>query len=612
MKFNRLKPKILFTIDAIIVFVTCYIIYYLIPRCEIQQSEFDFHVFLSHIFVIIFSTALSQFIMKSYKNIWKYAEYLEYIKFMLGVILGFLIYFLTNYFLFSKKTSAIFSIASCSVSILLMLLVRFLYKKYRTKLFNMTRNKLPIAIIGAGGAGVLLFNEILYNKSTNYSVRCFIDDDPDKIGKKIRNIMVYGPIDCFNDIIKEISVSEVIVAIPSLTEQRKKEILEIVTKADVKVKILQDLISILQNGSNLLSSVRDFKIEELIGRQSASFDESEIKSYLNQKTIMVTGGGGSIGSELCRQIAKSNPKRLIIIDNYENNAYDIQQELCAKYKDSLNLSVEIASVQDKEKIDILFEKYRPEIIFHAAAHKHVPFMEDCTDEAIKNNIFGTYHTVHAAHRYHAKKFVLISTDKAVNPTSMMGASKRVSEMIVQSMKEVSATSYVTVRFGNVLGSNGSVIPLFKRQIQQGGPVTITDKRAYRYFMTISEAAQLVLRACTMNSHSETYVLDMGQPINILSLAENLIRLMGYIPYTEIPIVEIGMRPGEKLYEELLMHNDDLSETENAKIFIEKHHTISQEEIETILEKLRKALETKDMEKIKEALMEAVPTFQKNS
>ena len=612
MKFNRLKPKILFTIDAIIVFVTCYIIYYLIPRCEIQQSEFGFHVFLSHIFVIIFSTALSQFIMKSYKNIWKYAEYLEYIKFMLGVILGFLIYFLTNYFLFSKKTSAIFSIASCSVSILLMLLVRFLYKKYRTKLFNMTRNKLPIAIIGAGGAGVLLFNEILYNKSTNYSVRCFIDDDPDKIGKKIRNIMVYGPIDCFNDIIKEISVSEVIVAIPSLTEQRKKEILEIVTKADVKVKILQDLISILQNGSNLLSSVRDFKIEELIGRQSASFDESEIKSYLNQKTIMVTGGGGSIGSELCRQIAKSNPKRLIIIDNYENNAYDIQQELCAKYKDSLNLSVEIASVQDKEKIDILFEKYRPEIIFHAAAHKHVPFMEDCTDEAIKNNIFGTYHTVHAAHRYHAKKFVLISTDKAVNPTSMMGASKRVSEMIVQSMKEVSATSYVTVRFGNVLGSNGSVIPLFKRQIQQGGPVTITDKRAYRYFMTISEAAQLVLRACTMNSHSETYVLDMGQPINILSLAENLIRLMGYIPYTEIPIVEIGMRPGEKLYEELLMHNDDLSETENAKIFIEKHHTISQEEIETILEKLRKALETKDMEKIKEALMEAVPTFQKNS
>ena len=274
-------------------------------------------------------------------------------------------------------------------------------------------------------------------------------------------------------------------AIPSLIEERKKEILEKVTKSNIKVKILPDLISILQNGHKLLSSVRDFKVDELIGRKSISFDETEINSYLNKKTIMVTGGGGSIGSELCRQIAKSGPKHLIIIDNYENNAFSIQQELISKYKDSLKLTVEIASVQDKDKIDLLFERYRPDIIFHAAAHKHVPFMEDCTDEAIKNNIFGTYNTVHAAHKYNAKKFVLISTDKAVNPTSMMGASKRVCEMIVQSMKGISSTDYVTVRFGNVLGSNGSVIPLFRQQIEQGGPVTITDKRAYRYFMTIS-------------------------------------------------------------------------------------------------------------------------------
>jgi FlaA1/EpsC-like NDP-sugar epimerase len=377
------------------------------------------------------------------------------------------------------------------------------------------------------------------------------------------------------------------------------------------VKILPDLISILQNGPNLLSSVREFKVEELIGRKTVSFDESQINSYLNNKTIMVTGGGGSIGSELCRQIARSGPKHLIIIDNYENNAFDIQQELVTKYGASLRLSVEIASVQDKDKIEALFDRYRPEIIFHAAAHKHVPFMEDCTDEAIKNNIFGTYNTVHAAHHFHAGKFVLISTDKAVNPTSMMGASKRVCEMIVQSMKDVSDTNYITVRFGNVLGSNGSVIPLFKRQIEQGGPVTITDKRAYRYFMTISEAAQLVLRACSMNSQSETYVLDMGQPVNILTLAENLIRLMGYIPYKDIPIEEIGIRQGEKLYEELLMHNDDLSETENAKIFIEKHYPISQEGIEAKLQDLRKALETKDIKQIKNALIKAVPTFQKN-
>lgn len=612
MKLNKFKAKLLFIIDIFIVFITCYILYYWIPYGRLVQFvKSDFLMFLKHISIILLFITISQFLLKSYNSIWKYAEYNEYIKLMLGVILGFSLYYPVNYFLFTINTTLIFTISSCSVSILLMLLLRFLYRRYRRYILNKSRKKMPLAIIGAGSAGVLLLNEIIYNAKTNYSACCFIDDDINKIGKKIRGLMVYGPIDRFNDIVKEIPVSEVIVAIPSLIEERKKEILEKVTKSNIKVKILPDLISILQNGHNLLSSIRDFKVDELIGRKSISFDETEINSYLNKKTIMVTGGGGSIGSELCRQIAKSGPKHLIIIDNYENNAFSIQQELISKYKDSLKLTVEIASVQDKDKIDLLFERYRPDIIFHAAAHKHVPFMEDCTDEAIKNNIFGTYNTVHAAHKYNAKKFVLISTDKAVNPTSMMGASKRVCEMIVQSMKGTSSTDYVTVRFGNVLGSNGSVIPLFRQQIEQGGPVTITDKRAYRYFMTISEASQLVLRACSMKSQSETYVLDMGQPVNILKLAENLIRLMGHIPYTEIPIKEIGIRPGEKLYEELLMHNDDLSETENAKIFIEKHYTISQDEIETILENLRKALETKDKSLIKEALIMAVPTFIKS-
>jgi len=612
MKLNRLKPKILFTIDAFIVFITSYIIYYWMPSgSQNHENRLDIMVFLSHVFVILISIILCQLIIKTHKIIWKYAEYNDYLKLMIGVIGGFLLYIIANYFLFTSKTSLIFSICSCAVSILLMLLMRFFYRRYRIYLFNMSRNKLPLAIIGAGSAGVLLFNEILYNKKTNYSVSYFIDDDIDKIGKRIRNVMVYGPVNRFNEIIKELPVSQVIIAIPSLTEQRKREILEIVSKSDIKVKILPDLISILQNGAKLLSAVREFKVEELIGRKSVSFDEDQINTYLNKKTIMVTGGGGSIGSELCRQIARSGPKHLIIVDNYENNAFDIQQELISQYNDSLKLSVEIASVQDKDKIEALFGRYRPEIIFHAAAHKHVSFMEDCTDEAIKNNIFGTYYTVHAAHRFQAKKFVLISTDKAVNPTSMMGASKRVCEMIVQSMKDVSATNYITVRFGNVLGSNGSVIPLFRRQIEQGGPVTITDKRAYRYFMTISEAAQLVLRACSMDSQSETYVLDMGQPVNILSLAENLIRLMGYIPYKDIPIEEIGIRQGEKLYEELLMHNDDLSETENAKIFIEKHYPMSQEEIEEKLKILRKALETKDLAQIKEALIATVPTFRKS-
>jgi FlaA1/EpsC-like NDP-sugar epimerase len=404
-------------------------------------------------------------------------------------------------------------------------------------------------------------------------------------------------------------VREVIIAIPSLSEKRKLQILKILSKSNLRVMILPDLLAILQEGkNNLLASARELKIDSLLGRDLVSFDQKEINLFINSKVIIVTGGGGSIGSELCRQIAKFNPSKLIIIDNYENNAYDIQQELLYEYKDKLNLIVEIASVQDKEKIEQLFEYYKPQIVFHAAAHKHVPFMEQCPDEAIKNNIFGTYNTIYAAHNWNVEKFVLISTDKAVNPTSIMGATKRVCEMIVQSMNNISKTEYVTVRFGNVLGSNGSVIPLFIRQIEHGGPVTITDKRAYRYFMTIPEAAQLVLRAGSMASHSEIYVLDMGQPVNILTLAENLIKLLGYLPYTEIPIKEIGIRPGEKLNEELLMQSDKLIETENHKIFIEKQMTILPDEIEEKLGLLKASLETKDIQTIRQTLEEIVPTF----
>jgi len=351
----------------------------------------------------------------------------------------------------------------------------------------------------------------------------------------------------------------------------------------------------------------DFKVDDLLGRDCVSFDKKERDKFFNNKVIMVTGGGGSIGSELCRQIAQSKPTQLIIIDYYENNAYDIQQELIYDYKNKLNLAVEIATIQDKTKIEQLFERYRPQIVFHAAAHKHVPFMESCPDEAIRNNIFGTYNMVHAANKWNVEKFVLISTDKAVNPTSIMGASKRMCEMIIQSMKTISKTEYVAVRFGNVLGSNGSVIPLFKRQIEHGGPITITDKRVFRYFMTISEAAQLVLRAGSMKSDSEIYVLDMGRPVSILKLAEKLIRLLGHIPYTEIPIKEIGMRPGEKLNEELFMH-EDLVKTENQKIYIEKQKSISYEEIEKKIELLNQALETKDIDLIRQSLINIIPSF----
>ena len=349
-------------------------------------------------------------------------------------------------------------------------------------------------------------------------------------------------------------------------------------------------------------------MEDLLGREPVQLNMERVDSFLSGRTVLVTGGGGSIGSELCRQIAKHHPKKLIIVDIYENNAYDIQQELHRTYGDALNLRVEIASVRDKERIYGIFESLRPEIVFHAAAHKHVPLMENCPAEAIKNNIFGTYHVVRAAEKFGARKFVMISTDKAVNPTNIMGATKRFCEMILQSRTE-STTEFCAVRFGNVLGSNGSVVPLFKKQIEEGGPVTITDKRIIRYFMTIPEAAQLVLEAGAMAKQSQIFVLDMGEPVKILDLAENLIRLSGLEPYRDIEIREIGLRPGEKLYEELLMKSETLTKTENSKIFVEQQQYIDPDEIMRDLLFLDRAV-TEDFnnEELTDILRGMIPTY----
>lgn len=605
----KYRKQIIFTIDIIIIIISCCFLFFLLP-IETGMKDQGITFLLTHIIIMLLWISLCQYLLGTYNNIWRYAEGTEYVKLMLGVTFGFFIYTIMNQLILSNKTTIIFSIAACSVSNFIMLLIRFLYRGYRRYFRRIPNNMISLAIIGAGNVGVRLLEEIQNNPKSNYQIYCFFDDSREKIGKKIRGIKVLGPIDKFNDLIKNTPVNEVIIAIPSLSDESKNKILKTVSKTNIRVKVLPDVFFILQNGvNNLISCAHDFNIDDLLGRESVSFDQKEIDQFLNNKIIMVTGGGGSIGSELCRQIAKSNPSRLVIIDYYENNAYDIQQELFYKYKDKLNLVVEIASVQDKDKLEQLFKRYKPQIVFHTAAHKHVPFMEDCPDEAIKNNIFGTYNTVHAANRWNVEKFVLISSDKAVNPTSMMGASKRMCEMIVQSLKHISKTEYVTVRFGNVLGSNGSVIPLFKRQIELGGPVTITDKRAYRYFMTIPEAAQLVLRAGSMKSRSEIYVLDMGQSVNILTLAENLIRLMGYIPYTEIPINEIGIRPGEKLNEELIIQKEELMETDNHKIFIERQKDIDLEDIEQKMELLKQALETNDTNVIRKTLANIVPTFQ---
>ncbi len=464
-----------------------------------------------------------------------------------------------------------------------------------------------IMLIGAGAAGQMLLQEMRHSGRISGKVCCIVDDNPTKWNNHIGGIRVYGGRDQIASIAKQEHITQIILAMPSASPKQLQELLQICNATGCKVKKLPGIYQFV-NGQAHLADVQDVQIEDLLGRDPVQLDAYAVKDFIQSKVVMVTGGGGSIGSELCRQIATHHPQKLIILDIYENNAYDIQQELRRTYGDSLNLQVEIASIRDKAKIEDLFALYRPDIVFHAAAHKHVPLMENCPTEAIKNNVFGTYHVVRAAEKYKVKKFVMISTDKAVNPTNIMGATKRFCEMILQSRYD-STTEFCAVRFGNVLGSNGSVVPLFKRQIANGGPVTITDKRIIRYFMTIPEAAQLVLEAGSMAQRNQIFVLDMGEPVKILDLAENLIRLSGLEPYRDIQIKEIGLRPGEKLYEELLMSSNDLSATANKKIFVEQQQQIDHEVIMDALVQLDEAITSKVPSADLIALMkEFVPTY----
>ena len=464
-----------------------------------------------------------------------------------------------------------------------------------------------IMLIGGGAAGRALIQEMTTSKKTEGKVCCIIDDNPSKNGRRIEGIPIVGGRERIAEFAEKMHITQIVLAIPSISTENKHEILKLCNETGIPTKTLPGIYQLV-NGQVRVSDIHDVQIEDLLGRDTIRLNLSSLRSALGGHTILVTGGGGSIGSELCRQIAHYHPRELIILDIYENNAYEIQQELRRTYGDALNLSVEIASVRDAAKLDEIFEKYRPDIVFHAAAHKHVPLMENSPSEAIKNNIFGTYHVADAAERCGVKKFVMISTDKAVNPTNVMGATKRFCEMIMQSRYD-SATEYCAVRFGNVLGSNGSVVPLFKEQIAKGGPVTVTDKRITRFFMTIPEAVQLVLEADTMAQQSQIFVLDMGEPVRILDLAENMIRLSGFEPYQDIAIEEIGLRPGEKLYEELLMASNDLSATANEKIFVEQQGVIERETIEADLRALQDALTRGDNNEELIALLKTmVPTY----
>lgn len=443
-------------------------------------------------------------------------------------------------------------------------------------------------MIGAGSAGAMALREFQTSDRSENEVVCFIDDDPAKKGGYIRNVKIVGGRDEIERVVKEMDIEEIVFAIPAASSKSRREIFELCKKTDATLKIIPGIFQ-LANGEVTLQKIRSVDVLDLLGRDSVKVDLTEIAGYLTSKCVLVTGGGGSIGSELCRQIAGFAPAQLVIFDVYENSAYGIQQELVRKFP-QLNLKVLIGSVRDAGRVDEVFREYRPSIVFHAAAHKHVPLMEDSPAEAVKNNVFGTLQVAQAADRYAVKTFVMISTDKAVNPTNVMGASKRICEMIVQSMAQRSQTKYVAVRFGNVLGSNGSVIPLFKEQIEAGGPVTVTHKDIIRYFMTIPEAVSLVLQAGSYAQKGEIFVLDMGEPVRIDDLARNMIRLSGFEPDVDIEVKYTGLRPGEKLYEELLMNEEGMRNTANELIHIGRPLELDDERFWKQLEELREACE----------------------
>ena len=543
---------------------------------------------------------------KLYSSLWEFASVDELLHILLAAMAVAVLQF-AAIVLNLVNLPLSFPMLNAMFLAVLTVLFRFSYRMARSIARRRSRRGVQARtmLIGAGSAGMQTLREFETSENSKNHVVCIIDDDPQKTGRYLNNVKIVGTRCDIAKAAQDYRVEEIVFAIPAAPTQQRKQILKLCQETGCKLKILPG-ISQLANGEVKVQKIRDVDVLDLLGRDSVQVDLSQIAEYLSGKTVLVTGGGGSIGSELCRQIAGHRPKRLVIFDIYENNAYDIQQELRRTHP-GLELITLIGSVRDTERVNMLFGTYRPEIVFHAAAHKHVPLMEDSPNEAIKNNVFGTYHVARAADRYGTKTFVLISTDKAVNPTNVMGASKRICEMIVQTMANRSATKFVAVRFGNVLGSNGSVIPLFKRQIAEGGPVTVTHPDIIRYFMTIPEAVQLVLQAGAYANRGEIFVLDMGEPVRIDDLARNLIRLSGFTPDEDIEIRYTGLRPGEKLFEEMLMDEEGLRETANKLIHIGQPIRISEEHFLEQLAQLETACE-QNSPQIRALIARIVPTY----
>ena len=568
---------------------------------------------------------MSRFGFKIYKRIWRYAGSSDYLWLVVADSLGGLVFIIFREFISPVKMTFVRAISLVLLNLLGAICMRLVYQfayqnrnqsakgqrfvlrilqvitgvEFTQEEATPENRKIRIAIIGAGSVGAMLAEELLNNPKAVYKPVCFVDANKEKVGRMIARIPVVNNETDLNSL----HVQEVVFALPNTGAERKKELFEIYKDKGFKIKVY-DYPSL--EASDGKRHLRDFEIEDLLYRSTVDVIDEKTASWYRGKSVLITGGGGSIGSELARQIAKIGPSRLMLLDIYENGVYDIQQELIARYPE-LNLRIEIANICDHEMIDTILQKHTPDIVLHAAAHKHVPLMERNVVEAVRNNVFGTLNLVEACERNNVRRFIMISTDKAVNPTNVMGATKRMCEMIVQSRKG-DRTSFSATRFGNVLGSNGSVIPLFRRQIANGGPVTVTDRRITRYFMTIPEASQLVMTSGAMAKNGELYVLDMGRPVKIYDLAEEMIRLSGLEPYKDIDIVETGLRPGEKLYEELLIRTEEMDKTENDLIFIERDKPLNEDQIGEKLEILRKALATGSNREVKEALMKAVPTF----
>ena len=616
-KLGKNRRYVLLLVDILLVIIS-----YVFCECFIRETlSFNQNEILqisktTFIAVIVYAIVLVSF--KVYNNITRFEGGKDYLVYFFGCMCSTVILSTLNSIFrlgllgFKHNLAVALLISVCIISYRVAIRLILSYEGDRMKVegSNATINgdKRNLLIIGAGDATKVMIKSIKDYMKDRYNIVGIIDDSKDKIGYQISGVKILGDRNQISEICKEKRVQDIFFSIANIDSKNKKEILHICQQTKARVRILPSVADIIKN-KNLLENLKNVEIDDILGRDPIKLDNENIGSLIKGNTILVTGGGGSIGSELCRQIAKYEPKTLVIFDIYENNAYNIQMELQRNYP-TLDLKAIIGSVRDIKKVESVFETYRPTLVFHAAAHKHVPLMEVSPLEAIKNNIFGTYNVVNASDKYNVKKFVLISTDKAVNPTNIMGATKRMCEMIIQTKNKVSKTDYAAVRFGNVLGSNGSVVPLFKEQIEKGGPVTVTHKDIIRYFMTISEAAQLVLQAATYAKGGEIFVLDMGQPVKIYDLAVSMIKLSGYEPEVDIPIKITGLRPGEKLYEELLMGEEGLTRTEHEKIFIGQPLDMDITEIERKLASLRELIQDEhhSYEEIKNKMKKAVPTF----